>query len=171
MITPTGTPGDRTHAKNPLPTCCSESRTCRRAVAPYYIKGDLENYLFSHPHIHLSDRVDLCFDILVGLKELHSGFIIHRDLKLNNIFVDGQDRGMVGILEDPESRSRPPLCWERSGIRLQRTTLTRSTTTRWTSGGWVIAYQLLNPFRDNKIMTPFSGSFQSVFCVGNQVNS
>ncbi len=101
MITPTGIHGDRTPAKNPLPTCCSESRTCRRAVAPYYIQGDLENYLFSHPHIHLSDRVDLCFDILVGLKELHSGFIIHRDLKLKNIFVDGQDRGMVGDLGGP----------------------------------------------------------------------
>jgi serine/threonine protein kinase len=35
----------------------------------------------------------------------------------------------------------------------------------------VIAYQLLNPLRDNKIMAPFPGSFQSVFCVGNQVNS
>jgi serine/threonine protein kinase len=103
MITPTGIPGDRTHAKNPLLSCCSESRTCRRAVALHalLIQGDLENYLLSHPHIYLSDRVDLCFDTLVGLKELHSGFIIHRDLKLKNIFVDGQDRGVVGDLGVP----------------------------------------------------------------------
>ena len=65
---------------------------------PYYSQGDLENYLLNHPHIHLSDRIDLFFDILVGLKELHSLFIIHRDLKLKNIFVDGQGRGVVGDL-------------------------------------------------------------------------
>lgn len=37
-------------------------------------------------------------DILVGLKELHSKFIIHRDLKLKNIFVDENNRCVIGDL-------------------------------------------------------------------------
>jgi serine/threonine protein kinase len=37
-------------------------------------------------------------DILMGLMELHSRFIIHRDLKLKNIFVDGTGRCIVGDL-------------------------------------------------------------------------
>jgi serine/threonine protein kinase len=37
-------------------------------------------------------------DILVGLMELHSRFIIHRDLKLKNIFVDEDDTCVVGDL-------------------------------------------------------------------------
>jgi serine/threonine protein kinase len=35
-------------------------------------------------------------DILVGLKELHTRLIIHRDLKLKNIFVDEKGRCVVG---------------------------------------------------------------------------
>ena len=35
-------------------------------------------------------------DILIGLKELHSKLIIHRDIKLRNIFVDENGRCIVG---------------------------------------------------------------------------
>lgn len=37
-------------------------------------------------------------DILSGLMELHTRFITHRDLKLNNIFVDETGRCIVGDL-------------------------------------------------------------------------
>ncbi len=37
-------------------------------------------------------------DILVGIKELHSRYIIHRDIKLKNIFVDNNQRCVIGDL-------------------------------------------------------------------------
>ena len=54
----------------------------------YYPKGDLENYLIKHPFLNFKKRLRMFIDILMGLMELHSRFIIHRDLKLTNIFVD-----------------------------------------------------------------------------------
>ena len=37
-------------------------------------------------------------DILSGLMKLHSHFIIHRDIKLQNIFVDKDLRCVIGDL-------------------------------------------------------------------------
>jgi len=64
----------------------------------YYPKGDLEDFLLKNPKIDFRKRLKMLIDILVGLMELHSRFIIHRDLKLKNIFVDDQDNCVVGDL-------------------------------------------------------------------------
>ncbi len=40
----------------------------------------------------------MLIDILVGLLELHKKFIIHRDLKLKNIFVNEYGRAIIGDL-------------------------------------------------------------------------
>lgn len=55
---------------------------------PYYANGDLEEYLLKNPKLDFKQRLKMFIDILMGLMELHSRFIIHRDLKLKNIFVD-----------------------------------------------------------------------------------
>lgn len=55
---------------------------------PFYKNGDLEEYLLKNPKITFQRRMKIFIDVLIGLMELHSKFIIHRDLKLKNIFVD-----------------------------------------------------------------------------------
>jgi len=63
---------------------------------PFYNNGDLEDYLKLHKDLSFSIRMQMFVDILVGLKELHTRLIIHRDLKLKNIFVDESGRCVVG---------------------------------------------------------------------------
>lgn len=55
---------------------------------PYYANQDLKSYLLSHPLLDLPARIRCFLDILSGMLELHSRFIIHRDMKAENIFVD-----------------------------------------------------------------------------------
>lgn len=51
-----------------------------------------------NPKLDFQRRLNMFVDILMGLMELHSRFIIHRDLKLKNIFVDKAGRCVVGDL-------------------------------------------------------------------------
>ena len=64
---------------------------------PYYSNSDLHNYL-SKNDLTLEDKIRMFIDILVGLQQLHSRFVIHRDIKLKNIFVDEDKRCVVGDL-------------------------------------------------------------------------
>ena len=63
---------------------------------PFYSKGDLQDYLMKNRFLTFKERVKMFIDILVGLKELHSRLVIHRDLKLKNIFVEEGGRCVVG---------------------------------------------------------------------------
>jgi serine/threonine protein kinase len=65
---------------------------------PYYANGDLEDYLVKHRELEFQGKMRMFIDILVGIKALHERLLIHRDLKLNNIFVDGRGRCIVGDL-------------------------------------------------------------------------
>jgi serine/threonine protein kinase len=40
----------------------------------------------------------MLIDVLVGLQQLHARFIIHRDIKLKNIFVSGDRRCVIADL-------------------------------------------------------------------------
>lgn len=64
---------------------------------PYYEKKDLADFLMRN-NLDFKTKIKIFFDILCGLKELHSHFIIHRDLKLQNIFVDGEGNCIIGDL-------------------------------------------------------------------------
>lgn len=63
---------------------------------PYYQNGDLRKYLLQNKIISFQEKMRIFIDILTGLKELHSKLIIHRDIKLRNIFVDENGRCIVG---------------------------------------------------------------------------
>jgi len=54
---------------------------------PYYPNKDLEDYLLTHDP-SMEKRISMLIDILTGIQELHTHFVIHRDLKLKNIFLD-----------------------------------------------------------------------------------
>jgi serine/threonine protein kinase len=64
---------------------------------PFYENRDLEAFLSTHEP-DFKTKVSMFIDILSGMLELHSRHIIHRDMKLKNIFVDGEKRCVVGDL-------------------------------------------------------------------------
>lgn len=64
---------------------------------PYYSNSDLHNYLSKNDLLFV-EKLSMFIDILAGLQQLHSRFIIHRDIKLKNIFVDEDRRCVVGDL-------------------------------------------------------------------------
>ena len=49
--------------------------------------GDLQNYLDNHPEFGELQKLLLVFDIVKGIRYIHSKNIIHRDLKPQNILV------------------------------------------------------------------------------------
>ena len=65
---------------------------------PYYRNGDLEEYLLAHKNLNFKQKVSMFIDILTGMKELHSKLIIHRDIKLKNVFVHWGGKCIVGDL-------------------------------------------------------------------------
>jgi serine/threonine protein kinase len=64
---------------------------------PYYENKDLADYLLRN-NLDFKTKIKMFLDILCGMKELHSHFIIHRDLKLQNIFVDREGNCVIGDL-------------------------------------------------------------------------
>lgn len=64
---------------------------------PYFPNGDLESYLTNN-NLGFEKKMKMFLQILLGLKEIHSRFIIHRDLKLKNIFVDDKGNCVIGDL-------------------------------------------------------------------------
>ena len=63
---------------------------------PFYQNGDLEDYLLKSKSLNFRQKMKMFIDILTGMKQLHSKLIIHRDLKLKNVFVDWTGKCIVG---------------------------------------------------------------------------
>ena len=69
--------------------------------------GDLQNYLDNHPEFGELQKLLLVFDIVKGIRYIHSKNIIHRDLKPQNILIS---EGIVkiadfGLARDISNRS------------------------------------------------------------------
>lgn len=64
---------------------------------PYYPNSDLHHFLSTNT-ISFNEKMRMFVDILVGLQQLHSRFIIHRDIKLKNIFVTEDRTCVIGDL-------------------------------------------------------------------------
>lgn len=65
---------------------------------PYYRNGDLSAYLLKNPELAFETKLSMFVDILAGIAVLHTRFVIHRDLKLKNIFVNEYGRCLIGDL-------------------------------------------------------------------------
>jgi WNK lysine deficient protein kinase len=61
--------------------------------------GSLKEYLRKHPIIRWNAVKRWCKQILKGLEFLHSRHIIHRDIKCDNIFINGSTGDIrIGII-------------------------------------------------------------------------
>lgn len=81
-------------------------------VTPLYAHGDLDEALAQGPLGNL-DCIDKATDVLNGASHLHSARLLHRDLKLSNIFVTDDRRALIGdfgsVKKIPEGfQSIPP---------------------------------------------------------------
>lgn len=96
-------------------------------------------------------------DILVGLLQLHSKMVIHRDIKLKNIFVDKLGRcvvGDMGIAKITEKNANSML----GTVFYQAPEVYSSNEYDegidiWATG--ILAYQILNSLRDGRVPFPF----------------
>lgn len=75
-------------------------------VSPFCTQGNLDRYLSEH-EVGLVKAVSMVSDLLSGLCEMHSKRMLHRDLKLSNIYVQDDapvigDFGSVVQLPDQE---------------------------------------------------------------------
>lgn len=97
-------------------------------------------------------------DILVGLHQLHSRFIIHRDIKLKNIFLTAEKKCVIGDLGiattalDSATSEVGTYCYNAPEIYSKEGPYTEKVDV-WAVG--MIAYQLFNSKRDGKIPFPF----------------
>lgn len=64
-------------------------------VTPYYEAGDLDDEMGSGAFGNLR-AVDLTRGLLTGLSHLHAERLLHRDLKPQNIFIDGGGAAVIG---------------------------------------------------------------------------
>lgn len=64
-------------------------------VIQYCNNGDLENYLKKHNYLSENEAVYFLMQILNGFKELLKNRIMHRDVKLANMFLY-DDRVIIG---------------------------------------------------------------------------
>lgn len=75
-------------------------------VTEFIPGGDLKNYLFKNG-LSFFDRVEILKAICLGLAEIHKAGIIHRDIKLSNIFFDPNEGipkiGDLGIVHFPNT--------------------------------------------------------------------
>ena len=79
---------------------------CRRKgelllVYDYMSNGSLDKYLFNQPHVTLSwsQRFQVIKGAASGLLYLHEGWdqvVIHRDVKVSNVLLDGELNGRLG---------------------------------------------------------------------------
>lgn len=127
---------------------------------PFYQQGDLETYLLQHPDLSFQTRLNILIDILVGLMHLHARFIIHRDIKLKNIFVDQAGRCVVGdlgvatITEDAAISRLGTFLVTAPEVYSQNQY--DEAVDMWATG--ILAFQILNPLRNGAIPFPFDES-------------
>ncbi len=95
------------------------------------------------------------------MKELHRHFIIHRDLKLQNIFVDKEGNCIIGDLgistksvDKASSFVRTVICSAPEVISCEKKLSYNDKVDVWGMG--IIAYQLFNRLRNNTIPFPFN---------------
>ncbi len=67
-------------------------------VMQYCTGGDLLKYLKQKGVMKESDAKPIVFDVALALKQLHAANVIHRDVKLDNIMIDKEGRGVLGDL-------------------------------------------------------------------------
>lgn len=96
-------------------------------------------------------------DILEGMLALHSRHIIHRDIKLKNIFVEGHKRcvvGDLGISTKSVDYAKSRVCTpEFSAPEVYAERTYNEKVDIWALG--IIAYQLFNRKRNGSIAFPF----------------
>ena len=63
---------------------------------PFYENGSVEEWMSNNPHLSMDEKKSIIADLLLGVSHLHSNGIVHCDIKLGNIFVDGGGRGVLG---------------------------------------------------------------------------
>ena len=87
--------------------CKQEGRVC---LVTEYVKGGNLESLINEREVSPIDSINLLLSIVRGMIFLHSRGIIHRDLKLGNLFLDGNinvkvwDFGLAALIENPGGR-------------------------------------------------------------------
>ncbi|KAG5650410.1 hypothetical protein H0H81_012347 [Sphagnurus paluster] len=61
-------------------------------VMPYYGNGNVRQYIERHPHC---DRVQIIYDVALGIAHLHEKMIVHGDLKGMNVLIDDNGHGVI----------------------------------------------------------------------------
>lgn len=66
----------------------------------YCPKGDLTNFLKAQMGKPLKEDIiwKMAIQMMIGLRDLHSQKILHRDIKAMNIFLDGENNVRIGDL-------------------------------------------------------------------------
>lgn len=64
----------------------------------YAIDGDLKNFIENNPDLNISDKLNICYQLACGLKELNDLGYYHRDLKPDNIFIFNERQWKIGDL-------------------------------------------------------------------------
>lgn len=124
---------------------------------PYYPLSDLHHYLM-HNHPSFQERMRMFIDVLVGLQQLHSRFIIHRDIKLKNIFITEDltcvvgDLGVATTSLDSATSQVGTFCYNAPEIYDEDECYNEKVDV-WAVG--IIAYQLFNAKRNGKLPFPF----------------
>ncbi len=76
--------------------CHSIHRERKQSVMmPYYSGGDLQSRVFKGSFT-IAETYQILKGLLVGLTAIHEAGIIHRDIKLENIWLDDQNNPMIG---------------------------------------------------------------------------
>jgi serine/threonine protein kinase len=61
-------------------------------VMEYCSKGTLTNYLRNNPVIELATKIQMAIQTTSGVAYLHAHNVVHRDIKSNNVMLDGELR-------------------------------------------------------------------------------
>lgn len=76
----------------------------------YYENSDLQNYIGTHGHPDVNLILMWLAQIASALNYLHSQRIIHRDIKIQNIFVDGDLNVFLGDFGTAKELSKKFAC-------------------------------------------------------------